>query len=56
MSYGFHAVVPEECVGDRSIGPYKASLFDIMTKIADVAPLEEVLYWVNSLESNMVHQ
>jgi maleamate amidohydrolase len=56
MSYGFHAVVPEECVGDRSIGPYKASLFDIMTKIADVVPLDEVLRWVNSLENNVAHK
>jgi nicotinamidase-related amidase len=49
VSYGYYAVVPEECVGDRSMGPYKASLFDIMLKTADVASLEDVLSWVNSL-------
>ncbi len=49
VSYDFYAVVPEECVGDRSIGAGKASLFDIMTKFADVASLDDVLSWVNSL-------
>ena len=49
VSHGYYAVVPEECVGDRSIPAGKASLFDIMTKFADVAPLEDVLSWANSL-------
>ena len=49
VSHGYYAVLPEECVGDRGIGPAKASLFDIMTKFADVASLDDVLSWVNSL-------
>lgn len=49
VSYGYYAVVPEECVGDRSMGLYKTSLFDIMTKVADVASLGDVLGWVASL-------
>ncbi len=49
VSYGYYAVVPEECVGDRSSGIYKTSLFDIMTKTADVAPLTEVLDWIDNL-------
>ncbi len=49
VQHGYYAVLPEECVGDRGIGPGKASLFDIWTKFADVAPLEEVLSWINSL-------
>ncbi len=48
VSYGYYGVVPEECVGDRAIGPGKASLFDIMTKVADVVSLESVLSWVDS--------
>ncbi len=50
VSLGYYAVIPEECVGDRSIGPYKASLFDLWTKTADVAPLAEVLGWLEGLE------
>lgn len=49
VSYGYYAVLPEECVGDRGVGPGKASLFDIMTKFADVASLEDVINWINSL-------
>jgi maleamate amidohydrolase len=49
VSHGYYGVVPEECVGDRSIEAGKASLFDIMAKYADVASLEDVLSWVNSL-------
>jgi maleamate amidohydrolase len=47
IAYGFYTVVPEECVGDRSPAAYKASLFDIMTKAADVASLSEVLRWMD---------
>ena len=51
VSYGYYAVVPEECVGDRSFGMYKTSLFDIMTKTADVVPLTELIGWINSLKT-----
>ena len=42
-SYGFRTIVPEECVGDRAIGPHKASLFDMAVKYADVVRLQEVI-------------
>jgi maleamate amidohydrolase len=50
VSHGYYAVVPDECVGDRAVGPYKASLFDIMMKTADVAPLKEVLDWIDRID------
>lgn len=54
VSYGYYAVVPEECVGDRSFGMYKTSLFDIMTKTADVVPLTELIDWINSFPSKKI--
>jgi maleamate amidohydrolase len=49
VSNGFYAVLPEECVGDRGIGPGKASLFDIMVKFGDVTSMEDVIAWINGL-------
>lgn len=40
-SYGFHAVVVEECVFDRSPLSHKVSLFDLHHKYADVMHLDE---------------
>lgn len=42
IQYGFHVVVPRECVGDRHDGPHDASLFDINAKYGDVLPLADV--------------
>jgi nicotinamidase-related amidase len=50
ISHGYYTILPEECVGDRSIGAGKASLFDIMVKFADVTSLDDVIAWVNGLE------
>ncbi|MBI2987658.1 MAG: isochorismatase family protein [Deltaproteobacteria bacterium] len=41
-SYGFHAVVVEECCFDRSLLSHKVSLFDLHHKYADVMHLDEV--------------
>ncbi|MGH7772313.1 MAG: isochorismatase family protein [Candidatus Binatia bacterium] len=41
-SNGFHTVVVEECVFDRSILSHKVNLFDLHHKYADVMHLEEV--------------
>ena len=41
-SYGFHAVVVEECCFDRSLLSHKINLFDLHHKYADVMHLEEV--------------
>ena len=43
-------IVPEECVGDRSMFAHGASLFDIQMKFGDVVSLEEVLDWMQSLK------
>jgi nicotinamidase-related amidase len=42
-SHGFHTVVVEECVFDRSVLSHKVSLFDLHHKYADVMHLDEVL-------------
>lgn len=41
-SYGFHAVLVEECCFDRSLLSHKINLFDLHHKYADVMHLEEV--------------
>lgn len=41
-SYGYHAVVVEECCFDRSLLSHKVNLFDLHHKYADVMHLEEV--------------
>ncbi|MDF1590558.1 MAG: isochorismatase family protein [Desulfobacterales bacterium] len=41
-SYGFHAVVVEECCFDRSLLSHKVNLFDLHHKYADVMHLQEV--------------
>jgi maleamate amidohydrolase len=42
-SYGFHAVVAEECTYDRSLISHKVNLFDLHHKYAEVMHVEEVL-------------
>jgi nicotinamidase-related amidase len=41
MQYGFPALVPRECVGDRAAGPAEANLFDIQAKYADVVTADD---------------
>ncbi len=43
VSWGYRAIVPLECVGDRSEGVHTAALFDIDAKYGDVEPLDRVL-------------
>lgn len=50
LQYGYHGIVPEECVGDRAEGPHLANLFDIGQKYCDVMPLREVLEWVEKYQ------
>jgi len=42
MCHGFRPIVLEDCVGDRSIGPHQANLFDMGQKNADVMPWAEL--------------
>jgi maleamate amidohydrolase len=32
LQYGYHGILPEECVGDRAEAPHLANLFDIGQK------------------------
>jgi nicotinamidase-related amidase len=48
-AYGFHSIVPETCVGDRSSEQHEAHLFDIDAKFADVEPTERVKEYLDSL-------
>jgi nicotinamidase-related amidase len=42
-SYGFHTVIAEECVYDRSLLSHKVNLFDLHHKYADVFHIEDLL-------------
>lgn len=46
MQYGYRVVVPRECVGDRTIEPHNANLFDIQAKYGDVVGRDEVLRYL----------
>lgn len=47
LQYGYPALVPRECVGDRAPGPHEANLVDIQAKYGDVVPVEEALEYLN---------
>jgi maleamate amidohydrolase len=49
LQYGFPALVPRECVGDRAQAPHEANLFDIHAKYADVVSLDDALVYVESV-------
>ncbi|MFQ5761625.1 MAG: isochorismatase family protein [Candidatus Bathyarchaeia archaeon] len=51
MSHGFRTILVEDCLGDRSPGPHKANLFDMMTKYADVVRLKTALDYIERLPS-----
>jgi len=49
FNYGFHVIVPEEAVGDRSASAHKANLFDIDARYGDVMPVSDVLAHLRTL-------
>jgi maleamate amidohydrolase len=49
FDHGFHAIVPQEAVGDRSSSAHTAALFDIDARLADVMPLADVLAYLEAL-------
>jgi maleamate amidohydrolase len=53
LQYGFPAMVPRECVGDRAQAPHEANLFDIQAKYADVVSLDDALAYVESVAGRM---
>ncbi len=48
--YGFRAIVPRECVGDRHQAPHEANLFDIQSKYGDVVSRADVLVYFQDLK------
>ncbi len=51
LQYGWPAMVPRDCVGDRAQAPHEANLFDIQAKYGDVVSLDEALQYVASVPS-----
>jgi maleamate amidohydrolase len=43
IQYGYHVIVPRECVGDRHDGPHEAALFDMNAKYGDVVGKADVI-------------
>jgi maleamate amidohydrolase len=51
LQYGFPALVPRECVGDRARAPHEANLFDIQAKYADVVSLDDAVAYLERVTS-----
>ncbi len=51
LSYGYRVAVPAACVADRATGPHDANLFDMDSKYADVMQLDEVIGYLEALDS-----
>lgn len=50
LQYGFHTIIPQECVGDRAELPHMANLFDINMKYGDVLTLDEVINYLQNFK------
>lgn len=48
-AHGYHTIVPETCVGDRSDKQHEAHLWDLDKKFADVEPVDEAESYLESL-------
>jgi nicotinamidase-related amidase len=48
-AHGYHTIVPETCVGDRSEEQHEAHLWDLDKKFADVEPVESVKAYLEDL-------
>ena len=51
--YGFKTIVPEGTVGDRVPGVIEWNLFDMEAKFADVVPVDEVVEYLEGIDSNV---
>lgn len=49
MQYGYPALVPRECVGDRADTPHESNLFDINAKYANVVSLQASVDYLQGL-------
>lgn len=50
LQSGYRVIIPEECVGDRSLEAHKANLYDIQTKYGDVVQLKEVKHQIGQMK------
>lgn len=50
-SFGLHAIVVEDCVGDRAPLPHLSNLFDIDAKYGDVVSREEAIDYLAGLSA-----
>lgn len=48
-AHGYHTIVPETCVGDRSDEQHEAHLWDLDRKFADVEPTETVKAYLRDI-------
>jgi nicotinamidase-related amidase len=48
MQFGWTAVVPRDCVGDRARAPHEANLFDIQAKYGDVVSADAALAYLRT--------
>lgn len=48
-AHGYHTIVPETCVGDRSDEQHKAHLWDLDKKFANVEPVDAVESYLANL-------
>ena len=51
--YGFKTIGPEGTVGDRVPGVIEWNLFDMEAKFADVVPVDEVVEYLEGIDSNV---
>lgn len=50
---GYRTIVPEGCVGDRSIEQHDANMYDMDAKYADVRPLNEVVEYLTTRKATL---
>ncbi|MGB3683997.1 MAG: isochorismatase family protein [Rubrobacteraceae bacterium] len=48
LQYGYPALVPRECVGDRAPEPHEANLVDIQAKYGDVVSVDEAIHYLET--------
>lgn len=54
--YGFKTIVPEGTIGDRVPGVIEWNLFDIDAKFGDVEPLENVVKYLEGIDSSVYNR
>lgn len=52
FSHNFTVLIPEECVGDRSVISHKVNLFDLHCKYAEVQPAAKTMEYLGQVRPN----